>query len=102
MWKAIDPSNSEKNLWNRYAHINWTLDPRGTKIALAQADIVQLRFDACGPFAQVNIDYVLSDRPVRQRCLHFGHVGTPERKYLLYLSRCEEVVTGTDEGLETT
>lgn len=84
MWKAIDPNNSEKNLWNRYAHINWTLDPAAPEIALAQADVVQLRFDACGHLAQVNIDYVLSDRPVRQRCLNFV-TSAPQNANIYYI-----------------
>jgi hypothetical protein len=69
MWDLLDPDGSDEQAWNRYAHLNWTADPAAPEIALVQADVVQLRLDSCGTFAQQNVDHVLSEIPVDQPCL---------------------------------
>lgn len=69
MWDLLDPDGSDEQSWNRYAHLNWTADPAAPEIALVQADVVQLRLDSCGAFAQQHVDHVLSETPVDQPCL---------------------------------
>lgn len=69
MWNELDPDGSDVTAWNRYAHVNWTTDPAAPEIALVAGDVVHVRFDSCGSFAQHYLQYVLSDTPVGQACV---------------------------------
>lgn len=69
MWEALDPDGSEEASWNRYAHVNWTADPAAPDLVLVQNDVLQVRLDSCGDFAQRNLDHVLSSLEIDQPCL---------------------------------
>jgi hypothetical protein len=69
MWHDLDPDGSDEASWNRYAHVNWTADPAAAPITLIQADLLQIRLDSCGTFAQAHLDYVLSEAPLDQECV---------------------------------
>jgi len=61
MWSAIDPEARYEGLWNRLAHIRWTIGEGEPVVTSPRVDVVSVTFDACSTFAQENIGYVLSD-----------------------------------------
>lgn len=69
MWAELDPDGSDRTIWDRYAHVNWTADPTAPPLTLVQADVVQVRLDSCDPFAQQHLAHVLSQQPLDQPCL---------------------------------
>ncbi len=69
MWKQIDPQGTHEENWNRLANLSWiagTGDPDPRNPA---ADVIQMTFDSCRPFAQENVEHVISDAPLQQACL---------------------------------
>lgn len=69
MWDEIDPHGRSETKWNRLANVSWVLgegepDPRNPA-----PDQIQLTFDSCSPFAQRNIEYVISETPIDQSCV---------------------------------
>jgi hypothetical protein len=73
MWEHLDPDGSHEESWNRLAHVYWapgTGDPDPRQPPSGQADVIQLTFDSCAPFAQEHVEYVLVDgTPLDQSCL---------------------------------
>jgi hypothetical protein len=70
MWHQIDPANTYIFMWNRLAGIGWTPGAGDPVVSNPAADQVLVTFDACAPFAQKHVTYVLSDDPaVGERCL---------------------------------
>lgn len=73
MWEHLDPDGSHEESWNRLAHVYWapgTGDPDPRQPPSGQADVIQLTFDSCAPFAQEHVAYVLTDgTPIDQPCL---------------------------------
>lgn len=61
MWEAIDPDGEYEHLWNRLAHVTWTLGKGEPVVTSPSGDVLTVTFDACSVFAQENVDYVLVD-----------------------------------------
>lgn len=69
MWDQIDPAGDSEKEWNRLANVSWVLgtgdpDPRNPA-----PDQIQLTFDSCDAFAQNNVEYVISEHDIDQRCV---------------------------------
>lgn len=85
MWHALDPAGSNEFVWNRYAHVGWTADPAAPAISQPAPDAIVLRLDSCEPFAQQNLDYVVSDTPIDQGCLQLrDEVTADAASYWIY------------------
>lgn len=69
MWEEIDPDNKYEKRWNRLANVSWVAG-RGAPIPRNPApDQIRMQFDSCAAFAQREVSWVLSDKPLRQPCL---------------------------------
>ena len=85
MWKLIDPTGANEDVWNRYAHVLWTVDPAAQPYALPAADTVVVKFDSCGQFAQANVAHVLTQEPLDQPCVRLRTSLTePTSTYRIY------------------
>jgi hypothetical protein len=62
MWDEIDPDGQYRPQWNRLANIGWMTGPGDPVVTNPAQDQILITFDACAPFAQQNIRYVLSDQ----------------------------------------
>jgi len=70
MWKEIDPTGAQEEVWNRLAHVRWTWGPGEPQLSAPYRDSIQSTFDACSAFGQKHVDYVLSDeKPPSLGCL---------------------------------
>lgn len=69
MWNEIDPDHRYKDLWNRLAGIGWISAPGAPTVSNPAPDQILVSFDACAPFAQNHVDYVLSDQKLPAGCL---------------------------------
>jgi hypothetical protein len=61
MWELIDPSGRYEEQWNRLGHIHWTFGTGDPTVSNPQADVIVVTFDACAPFAQEHVEYVIAD-----------------------------------------
>ncbi|PWC03806.1 DUF7657 domain-containing protein [Agromyces badenianii] len=61
MWELIDPTGRYEDQWNRLGHIHWVFDSGEPSVSNPQADVIVVTFDACAPFAQHHVEYVISD-----------------------------------------
>lgn len=68
MWSEIDPDKSSEAVWNRYAHVNWTLSPDAPEAANPQPDVVVAHLDTCSAFAQKYVDHIFTEQVVDQPC----------------------------------
>lgn len=69
MWKQIDPAGRYEQEWNRLANVTWG-ETEGEPVPSNPAsDQIRLGFDSCSQFAQSNVDWVLADERLTQRCL---------------------------------
>ncbi len=68
MWDAIDPTLDER-VWNRLANVSWGAGEGPPDAFNPAPDQIRLTFDSCEPFAQDNVDWVLSDEALDQACL---------------------------------
>jgi len=69
MWRAIDPTGSYENEWNRLANVAWKPGQGNPMMTNPARDQILVSFDSCSPFAQKHVQYVLSEVPVDQECL---------------------------------
>lgn len=70
MWREIDPTSSYKFEWNRLGGVNWVSEAGPPRVFNPSPDQIFVTFDACSPFAQKNVSYVLTDvSPQPQSCL---------------------------------
>jgi len=68
MWDAIDPDLDER-VWNRLANVSWGAGDGPPDAFNPAPDQIRLTFDSCEPFAQENVEWVLSDDELDQACL---------------------------------
>lgn len=68
MWQAIDPGLDE-DVWNRLANVSWGAGDGPPDAYNPAPDQIRLTFDSCEPFAQENVEWVLSDKVLDQPCL---------------------------------
>jgi len=81
MWEQIDPTGRYDQLWNRLAHVQWKFGEGDPEVTSPQGDVVVVRLDPCAPFAQENVQYVLtSEEPPSLDCLSL--VSTTEQGQL--------------------
>ncbi len=70
VWRQVDPDADEHAIvWNRFANVGWVADPTLPRLSNPAADQIRVNFDSCAAYEQENVRNVLSDRPIRQRCL---------------------------------
>ncbi|MFC9559106.1 hypothetical protein [Agromyces sp. NPDC056965] len=69
MWNEIDPSGSAELTWNRLANVSWEPGDGAPNPTNPAPDQIRLTFDSCDSFAQENVDFVLSERPLEQDCV---------------------------------
>ena len=70
MWQQIDPTGQYENDWNRLANVSWTPGIGEPVPTVPVRDQIQVTFDSCSSFAQTNVRYVLTDKPLEQACLN--------------------------------
>jgi hypothetical protein len=71
-WQLLDVDSSDEDLWNRYAHTRWTLDPSAPQptVGLLSNDTVAITIDPCGPeLDQLEVRHVVTPKPVDASCL---------------------------------
>jgi hypothetical protein len=71
-WKLLDADASDEDLWNRYAHTRWTLDPAASQptVGLLANDTVAITIDPCAPeLDRLEVRHVVTSKPVDARCL---------------------------------
>lgn len=71
-WSVLDPDGSERDIWNRYAHTRWVLDPTATepRIALLTNDTVSIAVDPCGrQLDELHVGHVVTPKPLEAPCL---------------------------------
>ncbi len=71
-WRVLDPSGVNEDVWNRYAHTAWSLEPGlgEPKLTLRQADVVGVAVDPCGPeLAELGVRYVVTRSALEAPCL---------------------------------
>lgn len=69
-WAAIDPGGWFEQRWNRYAHVFWFAAAEQRNLELLDPDVLRMRFDSCGSFAQEHVRHVLSaNGAIDQPCL---------------------------------
>ncbi|TYL52517.1 DUF7657 domain-containing protein [Agromyces mariniharenae] len=68
MWDAIDPDLDER-VWNRLANVSWGPGDGPPDARNPAPDQIRLTFDSCASFAQENVEWVLADESLDQRCL---------------------------------
>lgn len=69
MWHQIDPTGRYSDIWNRLANVSWTPGVGEPVPQNPARDQIQVTFDSCSDFAQQNVKYVLTDKPLEQVCL---------------------------------
>ena len=78
MWHEIDPTDKYEFAWNRLAGIGWTPGSGAPVVTNPAPDQISVTFDACAPFGQKYVDYVLSDNSaLKSSCL------VPQQKFPL-------------------
>lgn len=62
LWSKLDPEKKLQNVYNRYAHVTFTLTDKDTfEIRLPQGDVVQVFIHPDNPlFKNLGVDYILS------------------------------------------
>ncbi len=73
LWRQMDTSGNQSDVYNRYAHVTFTV-AGSDSIELPGADHTNIRINPCGSFAQSRIDYILSTNELAGGCL------TPEKR----------------------
>lgn len=68
MWEQIDPEGDDEYVWNRLANVAWSAGAGEPKPHNPAPDQIHMTFDSCNAFAQENVDFVLSEAPLRQDC----------------------------------
>lgn len=85
MWRRIDPTGAQASLWNRYAHVGWTVDPAAPPFATPTPDVVTVRLDTCSAFVQQSVRHILTQDPLDQPCVQLrATVPEPTATYLIY------------------
>lgn len=69
MWQQIDPTGEQNQAWNRLAFVGWTPGEGEPKATNPFGDQIALNFDSCSQFAQLNVEYVLSESEIKQPCI---------------------------------
>ncbi len=68
MWAQIDPTGAAEEEWNRLGMVSWVLGSGDPAPRNPYPDQVQMTFDACAPFAQEYVTWVLSETPIDSAC----------------------------------
>lgn len=71
-WLLLDPDASDDELWNRYAHTRWTLDPASAAptFSLLTGDTLAITIDPCGPeLDALDVRHVVTRAPVDADCM---------------------------------
>ncbi len=71
-WELLDADGSEEEIWNRYSHTRWTLDPSaaGPVVALLGNDVVSVTVDPCDPVLdELDVGHVISSVRLDTSCL---------------------------------
>ncbi len=69
MWAQIDPTGAAEEEWNRLGMVSWVLGTGDPLRAIPTRTQVQMTFDACAPFAQEHVTWVLSEAPIESACV---------------------------------
>ncbi|MBB3156757.1 hypothetical protein FHS07_000441 [Microbacterium proteolyticum] len=69
MWAQIDPTGAAEEEWNRLGMVSWVLGSGDPAPRNPYPDQVQMTFDACAPFAQDHVTWVLSEVPIESACV---------------------------------
>lgn len=69
MWGLIDPEKTYEEKWNRLGNVFWAAGEGRPTPSNPYPDQIKMTFDSCYSFAQNNVKFVLSDRPLSQNCI---------------------------------
>lgn len=87
LWRELDPGNQYSKIYNRYAHIYFTLnDGTMPTFKLQGTDNFSVAWDPCSQFSTTeNIKYALSQDPLSNRCLVLDQkVDYPQVSFYIY------------------
>jgi hypothetical protein len=83
LWKLLDPTNSAKSAWNRFAHVVFKLkggdgETSNPVISAPQLDVVVVEMGVCNPkLAELGVTNVLSTSTIEASCIqHMNNVAT--------------------------
>ena len=71
-WETLDVDGSEEEIWNRYSHTRWLLDPSVPEpaVALVAGDVVSVTLDPCDPVLdELDVGHVVTSTPIDAGCL---------------------------------
>ena len=71
-WEALDEDGSEEEIWNRYSHTRWLLDPSVAEpvVALLSNDVVSVTVDPCDPVLdEFDVGHIITSAPIDAVCL---------------------------------
>lgn len=86
MWNEIDPKEQYKFEWNRLGGVSWVSENGPIRVFNPSPDQIFATFDACSPFAQRNVEHVLTDTgPIASPCLKVEKsIPLPSSTILIY------------------
>lgn len=71
-WALLDPHGTYRDIWNRYAHTRWVLDPDASepRFGLLSNDTVSITLDPCGrQLDELRVGHVVTPKPIDAACL---------------------------------
>jgi hypothetical protein len=85
MWNQIDPSHKYISQWNRLGDVVWKTGAGEPVVTNPAEDVISVTFDACAPFAQKYVGYVLSQSSIHSPCLTpVSHFVLPRSSSTIY------------------
>jgi hypothetical protein len=84
-WTPLDPTGEHRAVYNRYANVVFSEDPTVPELSAPGTDLIIVRFEPCGHFAQQRLGHVLADHPVEDSCLRLNReVSMPGTTFYIY------------------
>jgi hypothetical protein len=71
-WKVLDPSGSQRFIWDRYANLTFIPSPglSTARLALPVGDQVEIEIDPCSPeLRQLGVRFIVAPNPLGSSCL---------------------------------
>ena len=78
-WQVLDPTGSERHVWDRYARISFAAQPAllTPKLDLLGPDEIKITIDPCGSqLPRLGVHFAVSDSPMLEPCLTLVRTST--------------------------
>jgi len=84
LWRQIDKTNNYENVYNRYAHVQFS-EKEEKAFHLLQADIFVVGYNPCSGFINKNVNFILSSSAMSAPCLILKNtISYPSQKFYIY------------------